>query len=68
MMMTMRQAIKSAVTERNATLAGQVADKLRFRYGMNYEESLEVVQAVVPVDRADWDALLYAADEGWDTP
>jgi len=36
--MTIREAIIKAVTERNALMAGRIADRLRFQCGCNYRQ------------------------------
>jgi hypothetical protein len=61
---TLRDCIVRAVRERNATLAGRVADVLRFRYGLDYRQTYEAVNAIEPVDPREWEALLYESDTG----
>ncbi len=69
-MRSIRDAIIQAVTDRNARVAGAVADALRFKLGMTYRESFDFVvgqcrrSGVKPPELADWDALLYEADQG----
>lgn len=61
--MKMREAIARAVENQDARLAGALSDVCRFRLGLNYQETLELVQSVRPeVTPAEWDALLYVAD------
>lgn len=61
---TLRECITRAVRERNAVLAGKVADVLRLRYGLDYRQTYEAVNAVEPIDMRDWESLLYEADTG----
>jgi hypothetical protein len=59
----MDDAIAKAIDERNARLAGIVANSLRFKGGMNYEQVLARVQKVRPnVTAEDWECLMYEAD------
>ena len=61
--MKLHDAIAKAIDERDATAAGAVADFLRFRVGLNYDQTFEAVQKVRPhVTLAKWDGLLYEAD------
>jgi argininosuccinate lyase len=59
-MATMREAIERAVRG-DVVAAGRVSDLLRDR-GLNYRETYEFVNGVVPVSAAAWDSLLYEAD------
>jgi len=62
--MKLKDAIKEALVTRDAVLAGKVADYCRFRLGMNYPQTFALVQEVRPQAMlAEWDALLYEADE-----
>jgi hypothetical protein len=58
-----RDAIKKAVDERNATLAGRIADVARFRYGLNYNATVDMVNRIMGRDvSAEWEGLMYEAD------
>jgi hypothetical protein len=47
--------------------AAAVADFCRFRLGLNYRQTFEIVQRVLPdMSMPEWDALLYEAD--WEGP
>lgn len=63
-MTTLGDKIREAIANNDATLAGRIADRLRFTCGLNYAQSLEVVKkaAGADYDPAEWDALLYEAD------
>ena len=40
------------------------ADFCRFRLGLNYQQTLDLVRKVLPeMDEAKWDNLLYQVDE-----
>lgn len=60
--MKLTDAIKQAVANRDSALAGKVADVLRFRCGMSYQESYEYVNRQSPIDIRDWESLMYEAD------
>ena len=60
--MTLKEAIKKAVDEDNATLAGRCADTMRFGFGLDYNESFAMVEKITGTDVATWDSLLYRAD------
>ena len=60
---TVRDAAAEAIDTKNAKLAGQVADMLRFECGMNYEQVLEWVRRVRPnVSAEAWELLMLQAD------
>ncbi len=40
-----------------------MADHLRFKVGMDYETTLGFINQRHRITRAQWDALLYRADE-----
>ena len=67
--MTLADIIVAAVQKRNATAAGRIADILRFKHGMTYQESFDFVceqcrkRGVEPPELAAWDELLREADE-----
>lgn len=44
--MKLQDAPRKAVEERNATACGRIADVLRFRYGMNYDQTVAVAESV----------------------
>lgn len=61
----MKQLIEKAIDERSPRLAGRVADVLRFKGSMNYDEVLACVRRFRPeVTPRIWEALMYEADEG----
>jgi hypothetical protein len=61
---TVQELLARAIDTKDAKLAGQLCDKLR-REGCNYNEILARVQAARPnVTAAEWDALMFEADEG----
>jgi len=62
--MVIAEAIKKAVVERDSALAGRIADFLRIKKGMTYQQIQTVVQKVSGADARDWEALMYEADSG----
>ena len=60
--MKLPEAAKQAVKNKDARTAGGVADALRFRCGMNAEQSYQKVHEWTGVDREAWEELMYAAD------
>lgn len=62
-MTTVGQAIQRAVTEQDARLAGRVCSYLRLSFGMNYDQVYAFVNQIERIDAAEWDGLLYEADE-----
>jgi hypothetical protein len=60
--MTLKELIIKAVKTDNARLAGKAADVMRFRGGMTYTESYELVHKLTGIDLRRWEALLYEAD------
>lgn len=62
-MATLKEAIRETIADQDAMRAGKIADRLR-RMGMNYNQSFDVIKKCAPnTELADWDALLYEADE-----
>lgn len=68
--MTLADLIVAAVQTRNATAAGRIADILRVKHGMTYQESFDFVseqcrkRGVEPPELADWDELLRESEGG----
>ena len=61
--MTLGDAIRDALKTKDAAKAGSISDRLRFQYGLNYNQSFDVVKRAKPgTELAEWDALLYEAD------
>lgn len=60
--MKIRDMIKEAVSERDPVKAGRVADILRFRFGLDYDASYELVNKVEPIRPQLWAAMMYEAD------
>lgn len=60
--MKLPEAAKQAVDRHDARMAGGVADSLRFKLGMNYEQTYQKIHEWTGVDRDTWEELLYAAD------
>lgn len=63
---TVGDAIRSAVEERNAAKAAKIADFLRFNRGLNYNQTVRIVNHAVGRDASgEWEALMYEADTGY---
>lgn len=63
-MISLAIAIRKAIDEDNHVIAGRIVDHLRFKFGWNYQQILERVKKERPnVTDAQWDSLLYRADE-----
>lgn len=61
--MKLAEAIREAVQTRVLKKIKQVADFMRLKLRLNYEQSLKKVQEVVPtISAGEWDELLYAVD------
>lgn len=54
--------VKKAVQTQNARDAGKVAEVLRFRRGFNYNETYDFVNRIAPIDKHDWEQLMYEFD------
>ena len=61
--MNIKEAVIEAVTTSNAVMAGQISDQLKHSFGMNYDQIYETINRAHPVGIAEWDELLYEADE-----
>lgn len=57
--MTIKEALIRAVAEKNAKRVGAIADVLRFRAGLTYEQ----IRAAAGVDAGEFEALMSEADE-----
>jgi hypothetical protein len=60
--MKLPEAAQKAITDHDARIAAGVADALRFRCGMNYEQTYQKVNEWTGVDRDAWEELMYEAD------
>ena len=61
---SLRAALRIAIERGQAATVGRIADVLRFRGGFNYAETFELARELVPkLEAAEWDGLLYEADE-----
>jgi hypothetical protein len=60
--MKLGEAIKKAVQERDAAAVGGIADFLRFKLGMNYEQSFQFVHKLIAIARDEWEVLLYESE------
>lgn len=60
--MKVKDAIKEAVENRNASMAGGLCDFLWTRFHMTYSEVYDLVNRIAPISPAAWDQLLYLYD------
>ena len=61
-MVTIGEAIKKAVAEGNALMAGRIADRLRFEFGFNYDQTRDAFIKHGGADAEGFEGLMYAAD------
>ena len=58
-----RGAFARAIRERDARAVGRMVDVLRFRHRANYAECFALAHELTGIAEAEWDELLYAADQ-----
>lgn len=63
--MEMKEAAQIAVREHNAILAAKITDHIRLKLDLTWEQTFQLINAWTGVDRAQWDGLLYEADQGY---
>ena len=61
-MATLAEQIRAAVTQDDARKAGRIADTLR-GHGFRYSQIAQMFNKAAEIDAADFDALMYEADE-----
>ena len=59
--MTVKEGIREASRTKNATLAGRIADYLRFHKGLDYADQMDIVKGC-GVSPQDWEELLYESE------
>ncbi len=57
------KTLTKAIEEGNYRQIGEIADHLRFRRRASYRQFFELAKSLVGMSEAEWDALLYEADE-----
>lgn len=62
--MTLKEAIKKAVTENDATKAGRIVENLRFKHGLDYKGCARMFENCAGCSEADFEALMYESDMG----
>jgi len=62
---TIKEAIKEAVTRDNAQAAGRIVDALCFKHGWNYADCAALFERCAGLNAADFEALMYRADMGY---
>lgn len=59
-----RNQIKQACAEQDARFAAKIVDNLRYRYGYNYEQILELFKRYGNITADDFELLMNEADAG----
>ncbi len=60
---TMKERLRHAITTSDARELGLLSDLLRVR-GLDYADQFDMAKRAVPgLEEAEWDGLLYEADE-----
>jgi len=59
---TLKEAAQNAVSDNNAQLAGQVAERLRAR-GLDYAGTFALVNKWTGIEARDWEALMLESEE-----
>lgn len=60
--MTLKEAMQKAVDESDPRHTRQVMDYLRFKMGMNYEQSAEYFRKHTGIDSGEFEGLCMVAD------
>ena len=60
--MKVKDAIKKAVKERDCELFGKIADILRFRFRLNYDESYKLINKIEPISKRRYEEMLYESE------
>lgn len=60
--MTLIEAIKKAVDERNLRMVNKLLDTLRFKHGFNYQDTFDLFHKHTGLDAAQFENLCYEAD------
>jgi len=64
LLMTIKEAIQKAIRTGDAHAVGIIADQLRFKWGMNYQETFEFFKGVCPdLVLPEFETLLYESEE-----
>ena len=57
------RTLTKAIEEGNYRQIGEIADHLRFRHRASYRQFFELAKSLSGISEAEWDALLYEADQ-----
>ena len=60
---TSRDRLRDAIERRDARQVGRIVELLRFGCGKNYEQCHAIAHDLTGISLADWDELLYEADQ-----
>lgn len=58
----LKSALQIAIETRDLDTIRGVVDRMRFRFGMNYRETFDMVSRLTGVDEPTWDQLLADID------
>ena len=61
-MITLREMVMKAITEKNHLLAGKITEFLWIKKSMNYKEIYKFVNKIEPIPMPEWDELLCEYD------
>lgn len=62
------EVIREVVRDHDGQKAGRVADFLRFRHGMNYDQTYGLFRELTGISKPDFESLMYEADLGYSNP
>ena len=62
--MKLTEALKKANREDNYGAAGRISDMLRFKFGYNYQQTLDLVK-LAGISPQRWEELMMMADTGY---
>lgn len=58
-----RKELIDAILARDVERIGQLADRMRFAGGLNYDQSFAVAHELTGVEEGEWEELLHEADQ-----
>lgn len=64
--MNLKEAAEIAARERNPVLAAKIADFLRDKLDMTFDQSWQVIEGWTKISKATWNEMLRRSDEGYD--
>ena len=61
--MTLNDAFKEAIVNRDTEKCSVIVDLLRFKYSYNYEAIYKLASKLTNISRTDWDSFMEEMDE-----